>query len=99
MMITNALSVDVEEYYHGMEFEAAVPGDGRDYLPSRVEASVDRVLAMLSLHGIRATFFTVGRVAEGHPAPSPPSSVSPACSRAFPENRTKSMPPVPTSLE
>lgn len=68
MIITNALSIDVEEYYHGMEFEAAVPGNGRDYLPSRVEESVDRVLTLLSLHGVRATFFTVGQVAESHPA-------------------------------
>lgn len=67
-MITNALSVDVEEYYHGMEFEAAVPGDNRERLPSRVEASVDRVLTLLSSHGTRATFFTVGRIAEFHPA-------------------------------
>jgi len=66
-MITNALSVDVEEYYHGMEFEAALPGEQRGSLPSRVEASVDHVLALLADHDVRATFFTVGQVAEAHP--------------------------------
>ena len=66
-MITNALSVDVEEYYHGMEFEAALPGEQRRNLLSRVEGSVDQVLALLADHNIRATFFTVGQVAETHP--------------------------------
>jgi polysaccharide deacetylase family protein (PEP-CTERM system associated) len=65
-MIANALSIDVEEYYHGMEFEAAVPTEQRDNLPSRVEDSVDRVLALLAAHGATATFFIVGQVAEQH---------------------------------
>jgi polysaccharide deacetylase family protein (PEP-CTERM system associated) len=66
-MITNVLSIDVEEYYHGMEFEAALPGGRREQLPSRVEGSVARVLEILAAHNIRATFFTVGQVAEAHP--------------------------------
>jgi polysaccharide deacetylase family protein (PEP-CTERM system associated) len=65
-MIANALSIDVEEYYHGMEFEAAVPAEQRSSLPSRVEDSVDRVLALLAEHGATATFFIVGQVAERH---------------------------------
>ncbi len=67
-MIVNALSVDVEEYYHSLEFEAAVPASERQSLPSRVEENVDRVLALLGAHGVRATFFVVGKVAEAHPA-------------------------------
>jgi polysaccharide deacetylase family protein (PEP-CTERM system associated) len=66
-MITNALSIDVEEYYHGMEFEAALPGGRRAQLPSRVKASVNKVLEILAAHEARATFFTVGQVAEAHP--------------------------------
>ncbi|MGE0823692.1 MAG: XrtA system polysaccharide deacetylase [Candidatus Binatia bacterium] len=66
-MITNALTVDVEEYYHGMEFEAAVPGDRSARLPSRVEANVERVLLLLAAHNASATFFIVGTVAEAHP--------------------------------
>ncbi len=46
-MVTNALSIDVEEYYHGVEFEAAVPEAERWRLPSRVEKSVNRVLDLL----------------------------------------------------
>ena len=35
-MVRNALSVDLEEYYHGMEFEAALGPDRSRHLPSRV---------------------------------------------------------------
>lgn len=66
-MITNALSVDVEEYYHSVEFETAVPVEQRVYLPSRVEESLDKVLALFDALGVHATFFTVGQVAEAHP--------------------------------
>jgi polysaccharide deacetylase family protein (PEP-CTERM system associated) len=66
--ITNVLSVDVEEYFHGMEFESAVPLNQRGTLPSRVEENIDRVLALLHDHTVHATFFTVGEIAEQHPA-------------------------------
>lgn len=66
--VCNALTVDVEEYYHGMEFEAAVPPDDRRHLPSRVEASVDRVLRLLDASRVHATFFVLGSVARAHPA-------------------------------
>ena len=67
MTITNVLSVDVEEYFHGMEFETAVPPNQRGTLPSRVEESIDHVLALLHEHNAHATFFTVGQIAEQHP--------------------------------
>jgi polysaccharide deacetylase family protein (PEP-CTERM system associated) len=66
--ITNVLSVDVEEYFHGMEFESAVPPNQRGTLPSRVEGNIDLVLALLHEHNVHATFFTVGQIAEQHPA-------------------------------
>lgn len=67
-MIINALSIDVEEYYHGLEFEAAVSARDRRRLPSRVETSVEVVLDVLRWHNTRATCFVVGEVAEAHPA-------------------------------
>jgi polysaccharide deacetylase family protein (PEP-CTERM system associated) len=66
-MITNALSVDVEEYYHGMEFEAAVLPEQRKHLPSRIETNVERMLDLFAAHKLQATFFTVGQVAGAHP--------------------------------
>jgi polysaccharide deacetylase family protein (PEP-CTERM system associated) len=65
--ITNVLSIDVEEYFHGVEFEAAVPLEQRGMLPSRVEENIDRVLALLHDHQVHASFFTVGQIAEQHP--------------------------------
>ncbi len=67
-MIVNALSVDVEEYYNGVEFEAAVSAAARPALPSRVEPSVERVLELLTHAHVAATFFIVSQVAAAHPA-------------------------------
>jgi polysaccharide deacetylase family protein (PEP-CTERM system associated) len=66
--MVNALSVDVEEYYHALVFqEGTGAGDGHTW-PSRVEWSVARVLDVLGAAGVRATFFVLGEVAAGHPA-------------------------------
>jgi len=65
--IVNALSVDVEEYYHALIFQEGTKKVVGLSLRSRVEASVDRVLALLGTLGIRATFFILGEVADGHP--------------------------------
>lgn len=67
-MIVNALSIDVEEYYHGVEFDAAMPAGERAALPSRVEPSVERVLELLARYRVHATFFILGQVAVAHPA-------------------------------
>jgi polysaccharide deacetylase family protein (PEP-CTERM system associated) len=64
--LTNVLTVDVEEYYHGVEFAQAL-GQRRHELPSRVVLQTKRLLDLLDAHGARGTFFTLGQVAEGHP--------------------------------
>ena len=65
--MTNALTVDVEEYYHAIIFREATEGH-TDGLESRVEASIERVLALLAFHDAKATFFVLGQVASDHPA-------------------------------
>ncbi len=65
--IVNALSVDVEEYYHALVFQEATAGLGGGAWESRVEPSTERVLALLDRHGIRGTFFVLGEVAAAHP--------------------------------
>jgi polysaccharide deacetylase family protein (PEP-CTERM system associated) len=65
-MITNALSVDVEEYYHAAIFRRGTNAQGP--FESRVEPSVDRLLTLMSEHRARATFFVLGEVAARHPA-------------------------------
>jgi polysaccharide deacetylase family protein (PEP-CTERM system associated) len=66
--IVNALSVDVEEYYHALIFQEGTKGATTASLDSRVEASVERVLALLAPRDVKATFFVLGQVAADHPA-------------------------------
>jgi polysaccharide deacetylase family protein (PEP-CTERM system associated) len=63
--VVNALSIDVEEYYHATIFQEAVNGVTAG-LESRVEASTERVLALLAAHRVRATFFVLGEVGAAH---------------------------------
>ncbi|HEU4370458.1 MAG TPA: XrtA system polysaccharide deacetylase [Methylomirabilota bacterium] len=65
--VLNALTVDVEEYYHGVEFAAALGADALARLPSRVVAQTERLLDLFDAHGARATFFTLGVVAQRFP--------------------------------
>jgi len=65
--IVNALSVDVEEYFHAKVFQEGTGGGIRG-LESRVEASTERVLTLLASGKARATFFILGQVAAAHPA-------------------------------
>jgi len=67
-VITNALSVDVEEYYHAEIFRRGLNGNGHQSFESRVERSTDRLLELMREHGARATFFVLGEIAERHPA-------------------------------
>lgn len=62
-----AMTVDVEEYFHVTAFDGHISRERWSDLPSRVEASVDRLLALFAEHGARATFFTLGWVADRHP--------------------------------
>jgi polysaccharide deacetylase family protein (PEP-CTERM system associated) len=65
--LVNALTVDVEEYYHGVEFTEALGVDGLRRLPSRVVPETERLLDVLDAHGARGTFFTLGVVAQRYP--------------------------------
>lgn len=64
----NALSVDVEEYFHVSNFQGVIPRSAWETLPSRVERSMEEVLQEMENHGQRATFFILGWLARRHPA-------------------------------
>lgn len=66
--ITNALSVDVEDYFQVSAFERHIARDTWETLPCRVERNTDRVLELFAEHGAKATFFTLGWVAERYPS-------------------------------
>ena len=64
----NALTVDVEEYFHPSEVQRHVCQADWSSLPSRVEHQVDRILNLFDDHRVAATFFVLGWVAERQPA-------------------------------
>ncbi len=64
----NAMTVDVEDYFQVQAFANCVDRANWDSFPSRVEANVDRILGQFDRAGIHATFFTLGWIAERHPA-------------------------------
>jgi polysaccharide deacetylase family protein (PEP-CTERM system associated) len=66
--IVNALTIDVEDYFMVSAFSAHIPRADWNRLPCRVEGNVDRILDLLAEHGVKATFFTLGWVAERYPA-------------------------------
>ncbi len=68
MAIQNALTIDVEDYYQVSGFERDISREDWDNYPSRVVANTRRILAMLEGHGIKATFFVLGWVADRFPA-------------------------------
>lgn len=63
-VITNVLSVDLEEWFQVSNLAGAVDRARWDGLPSRVGDATRRMLDDFDAHGQRATFFTLGWVAE-----------------------------------
>ena len=66
--ICNALTIDVEDYFQVSAFAPYIRRTDWDSRECRVERNVDRILAMLSEQDVKATFFTLGWVAERYPA-------------------------------
>ena len=66
--VVNAMTVDVEDYYQVHAFAGQVRRQDWEKFESRVERNTDAVLALFGDAGVRATFFTLGWVAERHPA-------------------------------
>ena len=66
--IRNAMSVDVEEWFQVGAFEHTLARADWDALPSRVEGQCDAILNLFAVGGIKATFFTLGWVAQRHGA-------------------------------
>jgi len=64
--IINAMSVDVEDYFQVSAFANHVRRDDWPTLPSRVERNTDKVMELFADAGVKATFFTLGWIAERH---------------------------------
>src|SRR5207249_679564 len=61
--ICNALTVDFEDWYQGLEIP---PADWNGF-EDRIEHSAQRVFQLFAERGVRATFFVLGPVAERYP--------------------------------
>jgi polysaccharide deacetylase family protein (PEP-CTERM system associated) len=65
--VTNALTIDVEDYFQVSAFAPHIDRERWDSLPCRVERNIDCIMALLSDANVRATFFTLGWIAERYP--------------------------------
>ncbi len=64
--MTNALSIDVEEYFQIHVLSGIIRQDTWQEIPSSVQENTSRILDLLEEHGIRGTFFCLGWIAQRH---------------------------------
>ncbi len=66
-VLSNALTVDVEDYFQVSALAPHIARHRWDTMPCRVERNVERLLQLFERHRARATFFTLGWIAERYP--------------------------------
>ena len=64
----NALSVDVEDYFHVHAYQNVLDATSWETLPSTLENNLKRLLDILDSQNVRATFFVLGWVAKRYPS-------------------------------
>jgi polysaccharide deacetylase family protein (PEP-CTERM system associated) len=62
------MTIDVEDYFQVEAFASAIERNSWENLPRRVERNTGQLLDILAETGVQATFFTLGWIAERHPA-------------------------------
>jgi polysaccharide deacetylase family protein (PEP-CTERM system associated) len=65
--MVNALTIDVEDYFHVAAFARQIHPEDWDRYPRRVETNTNRLLELLAERQVHATFFVLGWVAERCP--------------------------------
>lgn len=65
--VLNAMTIDVEDYFHVSAFAGVVSPSHWDSYESRVSRNTERLLEILESAGVHATFFVLGWVAERFP--------------------------------
>ena len=66
--VANAMTIDVEDYFHVEAFASTIDRKNWDRLPRRVERNTERLFDILAEADVHATFFILGWVAQRHPA-------------------------------
>ena len=64
--VLNAMSIDVEDYFHVSVFDGIVPRVQWEQMESRVVANTTRLLDIFDDYAVKSTFFILGWVAERH---------------------------------
>ena len=64
----HAMTIDVEDYFQVEAFASTISRSEWERLPRRVERNTERLLDILAESAVLATFFTLGWVADRHPA-------------------------------
>lgn len=65
--ITNALTIDVEDYFQVSAFAPHIARSDWNTRECRVERNINCILEMLARYDTKATFFTLGWIAERYP--------------------------------
>jgi polysaccharide deacetylase family protein (PEP-CTERM system associated) len=65
--IVNAFTIDVEDWFQVAAFSRVIDRKDWGQLECRVEGNVARLLQVLDQHGVKATFFVLGWIAERYP--------------------------------
>lgn len=65
--MANAMTVDVEDYFQVSAFEPYLSRADWKTLPCRVEENMERFFELFDAHDVKATFFTLGWIAERFP--------------------------------
>lgn len=63
----NAMTVDVEDFFHVSAFESIIPPDRWDDYQPRVDTNTRRLMDLFARKGVKSTFFILGWVAERYP--------------------------------
>jgi len=66
--IVNAMTVDVEDYFHASAFDQVVSRASWDTLESRVVNNTRQLLQLFNVQNVRGTFFILGWVADRFPS-------------------------------
>lgn len=63
----NALTCDVEDYFQVSAFAQVIARTRWPHMECRIECNIDRVLGLMDEASVRATFFTLGWIAQRYP--------------------------------
>lgn len=66
-IIKNAFTVDVEDYFQVSAFSPYVKRSEWNLYECRIEENIDKIINILDISGTKATFFTLGWIAERYP--------------------------------